>query len=462
VRSHAARFSMAPEFSQLSEQVRREQRRVQAFSIAKEQAREALANSDFTTARTVLEKYCEEFGGDVDTRLIQQEIGAKESESATTAVAQALKDCRVLLQVGCYQAVLDILDRVSSAAALVPAEMKQDYDIARFKAITGVNRERLGDDRFERIKQRMAAAANEPTLSDAEWETAASLAPGKIPGQETQLASVAELENVLGEVTLIAKHYPGDQRILSAVGSVRQQLTIQIAALRRGDTALEFAEWNKPTPAQERQDTKREDSAEKTLVHKTEAGEEAKRTQPQPVEKSRAAAESRGADHDQRSGAPRSIDTPAPGETEVSSLGGETIAFPSEEPATATRPRQQTVQAPPLAPAPAFKSPIKAARPAPKWLKNVLAVVVGAILLALIVYMAWRTMHRITPGLVLVKINTNPGGRSVRLKHNDQKYVIPHCIINLAPEQYDVGTQLQSYQTVTRPLSVNASGSNSA
>jgi hypothetical protein len=402
---------MAPEFSQLSEQVHREQRRVQALSIAKEQAREALANSDFATARTVLDKYCEEFGGDVDTQLIQREIRAKESESATTAVAQALKDCRVLLQVGCYQAVLDILDRVTSAAAVVPAEIKQDYDIARFQAITGVNRERLGDDRFERIKQRMAAAANEPTLSDAEWETAASLAPSKIPGQETQVASVAELENVLGEVTLIAKHYPGDQRILSAVGSVKHQLTIQIAALRRGDTALELAEWNKPTPAQERQDAKREDSAEKTPAHKTEAGEEAKRTQPQPVEKSRTAAESRRPNQDQRSGAPRSIDTPATGETEVSSLGGETIAFPSEEPATATRPRQQAVQAP-LA---AFKSPIKAARPAPKWLKNILAVVVGAILLALIVYMAWRTMHRITPG-----------------------------------------------QTVTRPLSVNASGSNSA
>ncbi len=275
VRSHAARFSMAPEFSQLSEQVHREQRRVQAFSIAKEQARQALANSDFTTARTVLDKYCAEFGGGVDTQLLQREIEAKESESATTAVAQALKDCRVLLQVGCYQAVLDILDRVSAAAALVPAQMKQDYDIARSSAITGVNRERLGYARFEQIKQRMAPAADDVTLTDLEWETAGSSAPSKIPVQETQFASVSELENVLGEVTLIAKHYPGDQKILSAVGSVRQQLTIQIAALRRGDSAQELAEGNKPTPAQERQDTKREDSAEKTLVHKTEAGEEA-------------------------------------------------------------------------------------------------------------------------------------------------------------------------------------------
>ncbi len=401
VRSHAARFSMAPEFSQLSEQVHREQRRVQAFSIAKEQARQALANSDFTIARTVLDKYCDDFGGSVDTQLLQREIEAKESESATTAVTQALKDCRVLLQVGCYQAVLDILDRVSAAAALVPAKMKQDYDFARSSAITGVNRERLGYARFEQIKQRMAPTADDVTLTDLEWETAGSIAPSNSPIQETQFASVSELENVLGEVTLIAKHYPGDQKILSAVGSVRQQLTIQIAALRRGDSAQEPAAGNEPTPVQERQDTKGEDSAEKTLVHKTEAREEAKGTQPQPVEQSRAAAESRREDQNRRSGAPPSIHTAVTGEIAVSSLGGETIGFPSEEPSTATRPSPQTVQAP----APAFATPIQTARPAPKRLKNILAAVVGAILLALIAYMTWRKMHRITPGLVLVEIN---------------------------------------------------------
>ena len=398
VRSHA-RFNKAPEFSELSEQVHREQRRVQALSIAKEQARQALANSDFATARAALDKYCAEFGGGVDTQLLQREIEAKESESATTAVAQALKDCRVLLQVACYQAVLDILDRVAAAAALVPAQMKQDFDIARSSAITGINRERLGYARFEQIKQRMAPAADDATLSDLEWETAGPLAPGKSPVQETQFASVSELEDVLGEVTLIAKHYPEDQRILSAVGNVREQLTIQIAALRRGDTVLGPPQGNKPTPAQERQDNKRQDSAEKTLVPQAEAGEDAQSTQPQPVEKSRAEAESRR--QDQGSGAPPSIHTAATGEIDMSSLGGETIGSRSEEPSTETRPRQQSVQLTP----PAFATPIETAHPTPKWTKNILAAVVGAILLALIAYMAWRTMHRITPGLVLVEIS---------------------------------------------------------
>jgi serine/threonine protein kinase len=406
VRSHAARFGKAAEFSQLSEQVLWEHRRVQALSIAKEQARQALANSDFTTARAALDRYCAEFGGGVDTQLLQREIEAKESESATTAVAQALKDCRVLLQVACYQAVLDILDRVSAAAALVPAQMKQDYDIARSSAITGINRERLGYARFEQVKQRMAPAADDVTLTDLEWETAASLATGKNPVQETQFASVSELEDVLGEVTLIAKHYPGDQRILSAVGNVRQQLTIQIAALRRGDTALGPPEGNKPTPLQERQDNNRQDPPEKTLVPQAAAGGDAQSTQPQPVEKSRAA-ESRVEDQDKRSVAPSPINTAVTSEIEVSSLGGETIGFPAQALSTAMQPSQQTVQAP------ALTGPTETGHPAPKWTKNILAVVVGAILLALIAYMAWRTIRRITPGLVLVEINSTQHRRLI-------------------------------------------------
>jgi serine/threonine-protein kinase len=457
VDSHAVRFGKTPEFSQLSEEVHREQRRVQAFSIAKEQAREALANSDFKAARTVLDKYRAEFDGDVDTQLLQREIEARESESATTAVAQALKDCRVLLQVGCYRAVLDILGRVSSAAAFVPAEMKQDYDFARASAIAGMNRERLGNERFERMKRQMAHAANDPTLGDAEWATAGSLALSNSPLQETQVASVSELEDVLGQVTLIAKHYPGDQRILSAVGSVRQQLTIQIEALRRGDTAQKLAEPTKPAPVQQQQDAKVQDSAEKTRVQNTQASNEEKRSQPQAVEKPRAAAEGRRAEQDQRRSVPRSVASPATAETETFSLGEETIVSPSQEPAIATRPHQQAIPAP----GPAFKAPSKTARPAPKRLGNIPAMVVAAILLVLMIYMVWRTTHRISPSIILVEINTNPGGASVRVKSTDQECVTPHCTVKLAPGQYDVEAQLQGYQTVTQPLSVNASGSTS-
>ena len=415
VDTQAARFGKTPEFSQLTGQVHREQRRVLAFSYAKEHAREALAISDFKAARAALDQYREEFDDDVDTRLLQREIETKESESAVAAVAQALKDCRVLLQVGCYKAVLDILGRLSSAASLVPAEMKQGYDLARTSAIAGISRERSGVERLERMKRQMAYAANEPTLSESEWETAGSPSLGDGPLEETQLAGISELENVLGEVTLIAKHYPGNQKILSAVGIVRQRLTIQIEALRRGDTAKNLAEPRTPTPAQEQHDAKRPDSAGKARVHDAGVGKEENPTRPQTVEKSEPAAGSRRRAPSPPSAGTHSSDTRAPGKKEAFSLGEDTLVAPPDEEA-ATRPPEQILQAP----APGFKKPIHSVRSGTKW-QNIPAAVVAAILLALIVYMVWRITHQIAPGAALVEINTTP-----------------RCTLKLAPRPFSL------------------------
>jgi serine/threonine protein kinase len=365
VDSRAVRFSQAPEFCQLSQQVHREQRRVGVFSSAKELAREALANSDFKGARAALEKYREEFDNDVDTCLLQREIESKESEAATARVAQAMKDCRVLLQVGCYRAVLDILGCVSQAVSLVPGEMKKSYDLARTSALAGINRERSGIERMDRLKQQRAHAANEATMSETEWKNAGPPQASDSPLQETQRASISELENVLGEVTLIAQHYPGDQKILSAVGSVRQQLTTQIAALRRGDTQR-LAERNQPMPAKVQPRRARRDSAEQPTV-------------------------------------PGFGNTPAAAETEVLSLEQDPTIFPSE----AEQARQ--------APTPVFKTTSKRDRAVPRWLKTFRAAVVAAILLALIVYALWRLTHRITPGTASVEINTCPECASLRV-----------------------------------------------
>jgi len=384
VDSQAVRFSKTLEFSQVYEHVHRERRRVQAFSFAQEHAREALASSDFKAARAALDKYRDEFEEDVDAQLLRREIGARESEFAMSMVAQALKDCRVLLQVGCHKAVLDILGHVSSAAPFVPEQMQQDYDFARARAVAGISRERSGIERMERVKREMAYASNEPTLSESEWEAAGSPSPIESPRRETQLASVSELENVLGEVTLVAQHYPDDQKILSAVGSVKHQLAFQIAALRRGDTSQELAQPKQPVPPQEPQDAK---------------------SQPDPPKRS--------------SGS----DAPAIAETEVFSLEQDTVVPPVEERAT-TRSFEQSLRAP----EPRFKEALKSARRAPQWLKNVPAAVVAAILLVLIIYMVWRITHRITPGAALVEISTNPGGLATRHGHwSEMCYPALHC-----------------------------------
>ncbi|HYL12311.1 MAG TPA: protein kinase [Terriglobales bacterium] len=247
---HAPRYAKSPELSRLLEQVHHEQRRVQSFSVVKEEARDALGNSDFAAARAALDKHRAEFGDGVDAQLLQREIDAKQTEAARGAVAQALQDCRVLLIVRCYQSALDILERVSNTAALLPPEMKQEYDFARATAMAAVERDRLSKERYEMVKQRVAEAADQATLNNSQWVTAPSLTPIPNPGQETELASVSELENVLGEVTLIAEHYPGDRKIQSVVGDVRHQLTMQIAALRQGDVARPVAEPKDQTQVQ--------------------------------------------------------------------------------------------------------------------------------------------------------------------------------------------------------------------
>jgi eukaryotic-like serine/threonine-protein kinase len=407
VDSHAARFGKTPEFSQLSQHVHREQRRVMALSSAKEQVREALSNSDFKAARAALAKYRQEFEDDVDTQLLQREIESRELDSATAMLGRALKDCRVLLQVGCYKAVLDILGRVSSAAAVVPAEMKQDYDFARTSAIAGISRQRSGVERMERMKQQMAHAANEATMSESEWETAGSPSLYDGPLHETQLANISELENVLGEVTLVAQHYPGDQKILSAVGSVKQQLTVQIAALRRGDTAQRFAVPNKPVPAQGQPASVKVDSAEKTLVRVTEVGKEETMGRPRPSEKVAGAADTlRAAPSVSRSG-----NTPATAKTEAVSLGNDTIV-PSPEKTTSVPPREEMRPEPTRV----FKGAIKYGRSLPGWLKNIPAAVVAAILLVLIIYMVWRATHRVTPGVAMSRSITVAEVRGYRLR----------------------------------------------
>src|SRR5207245_689956 len=65
------RYNKSPEISQLLEQVHRERLRVEAFSTVKEQARDALGNSDFDAARALLEKHRAEFGNGLDTQLLQ-------------------------------------------------------------------------------------------------------------------------------------------------------------------------------------------------------------------------------------------------------------------------------------------------------------------------------------------------------------------------------------------------------
>ena len=375
--SHTVRFGKIPEFSQLADQVRQKLLRAQAFSLAKEQARDFLADFDFDAARGVLWKYCQQFGNDVDTQLLEREIDQKESAAAVSKVAQALKDCRVLLLVGCYQATLDILDRVAPVIALVPAEMRSDYEFSRASAITGITRNRLSNQRFKRIQERAALIGNDPTLTDSQWETAGSLAMDNDPVLETQVANVAELENVLGEVTLIAEHYPGDKKIQSAVGNVRRQLTIQIAALR-GQNTIQKAGRDNSASAKALEGIKLEDSRKKAEPRETERYQKTL-----PIMSQRAPTESGQPGQTRRRDSEVTIDISRASETELFPLGREIGTSGAQKPATAIGSAQQTLQTS----APVLKEKIVG-----QWLK-IAAVLLAVALLVLILYMLWRLAH---------------------------------------------------------------------
>lgn len=390
--THADRFAKAPEFSELLEKARRERRRAQAISIAKEQVRNLLESRKFDDARASLNSYREEFGEDVDLRLLLREIVVKQSEAASVAVAQALRDCQVLLFVGCFQAVLDILNRVSSMADLVSPELKQQYELAHASARVGSRRERQGEERRDRIKQRLAEAANHPTLSIVHSATASLAAMKQDAGQETQLGSVSRLEGFLGEVTLIAGRYPENHKIQAAVGDVQRELTMQIALMKTGSPG---------------------ERAPAIPDHQSES-----KAVPVPARPSRPyappgspVAATGGTGRAQPgnqtvAGQPR-FEIPEPSPEHVAPEA-ETIAWPVDRSATPTQVSVQPLPSPVIQRA--TPMPSQAGLP----LNRVWAIVIGAIILALLVYLVWESgrrtskisSHRAIPSTVAPAVNS--------------------------------------------------------
>jgi eukaryotic-like serine/threonine-protein kinase len=236
--SCAGSYRKLPEFWQALQQMRHEKLRVEAFSAAKEQVRNELDNCDFNAARATLAEYCKRFGEGLDARLMEQEIETREELAAKTSVERALTDCRVLLLVRCYQSVLDILDKVSSAVALVPPEVRMEYEVAWETARVGVERNRA-DNLLRDDKTRPVEPAMQPTISQAEQAVAESFGAEKNVEQETQVASLTRLEEILRGVTQVAEHYPEDGRVQALVGGLKKQLTLQLAASRPSDSFAE-------------------------------------------------------------------------------------------------------------------------------------------------------------------------------------------------------------------------------
>jgi hypothetical protein len=238
-------YRKSPGFRAALEELRAEEQRLHAFSGAKEQAREALANSDYEGALAVVEEFRKEFGDSQEVQLLQNEIEAKREQAAAVAVEQALKDVRVLFLVRSYRSALGVLDRVASEAASVAPELRERYQIARTNAEAVLEREREANERRERREREWAERmADQPTQEESATGDATTVAGGEA---RTRQAGPTELEELLGEVTLVGQHYAEDETIQSEISDLREKLTVQIAELRQTGI-LEQATLVAPVP----------------------------------------------------------------------------------------------------------------------------------------------------------------------------------------------------------------------
>ena len=103
----------APEVAGLLEQARRDLNRLQSFSVAKENARDALSKNDFPGASAILQQFLDKFGETQDTKVLQQEIEVTRSRAATALLEKALPDVRMLLKVRSFESAEGILDNLS-------------------------------------------------------------------------------------------------------------------------------------------------------------------------------------------------------------------------------------------------------------------------------------------------------------------------------------------------------------
>ena len=222
-------YRKSPQFCNALEDLRGEEQRVHAFSTVKEQVREAVADSNYDGALALLEAFQHQFGAIQDAQLLRNEIEVKRGKAATLLLERALTDARILLLVNSYTTALGVLDRVASDVGRVAPEIRDKYRVLRTKAETLLERDRQTREQHRLRQIEMAERiSDQPTLDQSHFEQAVMA-----DDQGTQKATPADLERLLGEVTLVGQHYPEDANIENKISDLRHKLTAHIAELRQ-------------------------------------------------------------------------------------------------------------------------------------------------------------------------------------------------------------------------------------
>ena len=223
--AQSEQYGKSPEFAALLEQARYDLKRIQSFSIAQENAREALSHDDFLGAAAHLQEFRDEFGDTPDAQILQDEIEETRSQAATAAMEKALPDVRMLLMVRSFDSAEGILDSLSQWSAYAAPAAKEQYE-SFYAFVLNAKERQAANVRAEKLKQAQMSDQATSVPEDAQEGVDAGDESGP-----TAAMSRSQLKAVLGQVAQIEDHYQDNDKVQTALQDFKRRLTLKIDAL---------------------------------------------------------------------------------------------------------------------------------------------------------------------------------------------------------------------------------------
>ena len=222
--AQSEQYGKSPEFAALLEQARHDLKRIQSFSIAQENAREALSHDDFLGAAANLQEFRDEFGDTPDAQILQDEIEETRSRAATAAMEKALPDVRMLLMVRSFDSAEGILDSLSQWSAYAAPAAREQYE-SFYAFVLNAKERQAANARAEKLKQAQTSDQATSVPEDAQEGIAGD------EGGPTAAMSRSQLKAVLGQVAQIEDHYQDNDKVQTALQDFKRRLTLKIDAL---------------------------------------------------------------------------------------------------------------------------------------------------------------------------------------------------------------------------------------
>lgn len=206
-------YAKSPQLRDALAAARQKQQYWHAVSLAKQEVRDAIARSELDRAEILRQKSREHLGDVLDIRLLEKEIQAKRQEIAKAKLEAALNDVRVLLLVRSFESAQRVLETVAELVAYADDALVRQFDAFLEAARTGATQ------RHAATQQLPVSSLKSTQIVDLD--------------DQTQLADLGQLEAMLGEVAVVADHYPDDTKVQTAIEEIKNKITSRITVIRR-------------------------------------------------------------------------------------------------------------------------------------------------------------------------------------------------------------------------------------